>query len=66
LNKGIVIKSTGSWYQVLLENGSVQECRIIGKLRLEDLKTTNPVAVGDEVMVGPDEAGRGFTQFKQI
>lgn len=60
MNKGIVIKSTGSWYQVLLENGEVQECRIIGKLRLGELKTTNPVAVGDEVMVGPDEEGRGL------
>ncbi|MCC6723115.1 MAG: ribosome small subunit-dependent GTPase A [Saprospiraceae bacterium] len=60
LNKGIITKSTGSWYQVLLENGELQECRIVGKLRLEDLKTTNPVAVGDEVMVGPDEEGRGL------
>lgn len=60
MNKGIVIKSTGSWYQVLMENGEVQECRIIGKLRLGELKTTNPVAVGDEVMVGPDEEGRGL------
>lgn len=59
LNKGTVIKSTGSWYQVLLETGEVQECRIVGKLRLEDMKTTNPVAVGDKVMVGPDEEGRG-------
>lgn len=45
---------------MLLEDGEMQECRIIGKLRLEDMKTTNPVAVGDEVMVGPDEEGRGL------
>lgn len=44
---------------MLLENGEVAECRIVGKLRLEDLKTTNPVAVGDEVIIGPDEEGRG-------
>ncbi|MBI1224773.1 MAG: ribosome small subunit-dependent GTPase A [Bacteroidetes bacterium] len=59
MKKGTVIKSTGSWYQVLMESGEIQECRIIGKLRLEDLKTTNPLAVGDEVKVGPDEEGRG-------
>ncbi len=45
---------------MLLEDGEMQECRIVGKLRLEDMKTTNPVAVGDEVMVGPDEEGRGL------
>ncbi len=60
MKKGIITKSTGSWYQVLLEDGEMQECRIVGKLRLEDMKTTNPVAVGDEVMVGPDEEGRGL------
>ncbi|MCU0347459.1 MAG: ribosome small subunit-dependent GTPase A [Saprospiraceae bacterium] len=60
MNKGTIVKSTGSWYQVRFEDGSLQECRIVGKLRLEDMKTTNPVAVGDEVMVGPDEEGRGL------
>ena len=51
LHKGIVIKSTGSWYQVRLENDKVLQCRIIGKFRLNGQKVTNPVAVGDEVMV---------------
>lgn len=60
MKKGIVIKSTGSWYQVRLENGEVQDCRIVGKLRLGGLKTTNPVAVGDEVQVEFEEEGRGL------
>lgn len=51
MEKGIVIKSTGSWYRVKLESGEFLECRIIGKFRLHGLKLTNPVAVGDEVMV---------------
>jgi ribosome biogenesis GTPase / thiamine phosphate phosphatase len=49
MNKGIVIKSTGSWYQVRTLDGEVLECRIIGKFRLDGLNLTNPVAVGDEV-----------------
>lgn len=49
---GTVIKSTGSWYQVRLEDTSeVLECRILGKFRLDDIPLTNPVAVGDRVEV---------------
>ena len=46
--EGIVIKSTGSNYQVLAE-GRVYDCGLKGKIRLEGRKTTNPVAVGDRV-----------------
>ena len=60
MKKGIVIKSTGSWYQVRLETGDMLECRIVGKLRLGELKTTNPVAVGDEVQVVPEKEGQGL------
>ena len=51
MKKGVVEKSTGSWYQVRLEDGSVVDCRIVGKFRLEGIRLTNPVAVGDEVEV---------------
>lgn len=47
--KGIVIKSTGSWYKIRQEDKSILEARIKGKIRLKELDTTNPVAVGDEV-----------------
>lgn len=47
---GLVIKSTGSWYKVLLD-GQVVELRAAGKIRLKGLKTTNPIAVGDWVHV---------------
>ena len=46
---GIVYKSTGSWYTVKTFNGKVYECRIKGKFRLKDIKSTNPIAVGDTV-----------------
>lgn len=46
---GLVYKSTGSWYTVKTLNGKVYECRIKGKFRLQDIKSTNPIAVGDYV-----------------
>ena len=49
--KGVVVKVTGSWHEVRLEDGSFMSCRIVGKLRLDDLRTTNPVGVGDIVEV---------------
>jgi ribosome biogenesis GTPase len=51
LQKGTVVKSTGSWYLVQLDNGDRVECRILGKFRLDGQKITNPVAVGDRVEV---------------
>ncbi|MEZ4874101.1 MAG: ribosome small subunit-dependent GTPase A [Flavobacteriaceae bacterium] len=47
--KGTVYKSTGSWYTVKAWNGIFYECRIKGKFRIEGIKSTNPVAVGDRV-----------------
>lgn len=53
--QGLVIKSTGSWYNVRLDDGSVITCRIKGKLRLIDRRTTNPVNIGDKVMVDTED-----------
>ena len=46
---GTVYKSTGSWHSVKNNKGVEFECRIKGKLRLDDLQSTNPIAVGDVV-----------------
>lgn len=46
---GRVIKSTGSWYEVQDDDGVVWKSRLRGKMRLDGLRTTNPVAVGDKV-----------------
>jgi ribosome biogenesis GTPase len=46
---GTVYKSTGSWYNVKTLNGKFYECRIKGRFRLEGIKSTNPIAVGDVV-----------------
>lgn len=47
--KGVVTKSTGSWYHVRTEDGKIWQCRIKGKFRIQGIKSTNPVAVGDYV-----------------
>jgi ribosome biogenesis GTPase len=47
--QGLVIKSTGSWYQVNAEDGVNYDCRIKGKFRIKGIQTTNPIAVGDVV-----------------
>jgi ribosome biogenesis GTPase len=50
-----VIKSTGSWYTVLTKDGFRLDCRIKGRFRLEGIRTTNPVAVGDQVEIELDK-----------
>lgn len=47
--KGVVTKSTGSWYTVRGEDGVSYDCRLKGKFRTKGIKSTNPVAVGDKV-----------------
>lgn len=48
--KGLVTKSTGSWYRVRTGDAKVFRCRIKGKFRLHGKNLTNPVAVGDNVL----------------
>lgn len=52
--EGVVIKSTGSFCTVRLSSGNIVECKVRGKFRIKDIKTTNPVAVGDVVDVEVD------------
>lgn len=59
---GVVIKVTGSWHEVRLDDGTTISGRITGKLRLEDINTTNPVGVGDHVTIEyeADDQTRGI------
>lgn len=59
---GIVTKSTGSWHDVLID-GKKYECRIRGKIRLEGIKETNPVTVGDYVEVDIAEGAHAITKI---
>ncbi len=58
---GLVYKSTGSWYTVKTEDNQVFECRIKGKFRMQDIKSTNPIAVGDVVDFELDENSDAIT-----
>lgn len=57
---GLVIKNTGSWYQVKTENGQLVECKIKGNFRLKGIRSTNPVAVGDRVQIILNQEGTAF------
>ena len=63
--KGIVTKSTGSWYTVRDENGKQHDCRIAGKIRLDGRKTTNPVVVGDVVDFEMDEESAVINKIEE-
>lgn len=56
---GLVVKNTGSWYQVKTDNGDLIECKMKGNLRLKEIRSTNPIAVGDLVNIelNPDNIG---------
>ncbi len=54
--EGLVMRATGSWYEVLHE-GEVLRCRMRGKLRLRGVRSTNPVVVGDTVQCECGEDG---------
>ena len=55
LMQGVVIKSTGSWYIVKTDDGELLNCRIRGKFRMQDIKSTNPIVVGDRVKLSQEE-----------
>jgi len=58
--RGLVIKNTGSWYQVKTEEGRLVECKIKGNFRLKGIRSTNPIAVGDNVQIIMNQEGTAF------
>lgn len=60
MQKGLVIKSTGSWYYVKSEDDSVVPCKIKGTYRIRGIRATNPVAVGDIVTFSAADHGNGI------
>ncbi|MDL2265454.1 ribosome small subunit-dependent GTPase A [Parabacteroides sp. OttesenSCG-928-G07] len=57
---GLVIKNTGSWYTVRTDDGQTIESKIKGNFRLKDIRSTNPVAVGDRVKIILNNEGTAF------
>ena len=66
MQEGVVIKSTGSWYSVQLESGERIESRIIGRFRMDGKKLTNPVAVGDRVLLEMEQGESNTGIIKEI
>lgn len=64
--EGVVIKSTGSWYQVANEANEVFLCTVRGKIRLDKLKLTNPIAVGDKVQFVLEDDQKGIGSIIKI
>lgn len=58
--RALVYKSTGSWYHVKDEQGNSYQARIVGKLKLDGITSTNPVAVGDWVEIDNDSDGNSM------
>lgn len=57
---GLVIKNTGSWYVVHTDDGQDINCKVKGNFRLKGIRTTNPVAVGDNVDISINPDGNAF------
>ena len=57
--EGIILRSTGSWYEVLSDSGTYS-CTIRGKFRLADEEATNPIVIGDRVLFDLNEAQSGI------
>lgn len=58
--RGLVIKNTGSWYTVRTDDGRDVESKIKGSFRLKEIRTTNPIAVGDRVNIDINQEGTAF------
>ncbi|MBB4037336.1 ribosome biogenesis GTPase [Dysgonomonas hofstadii] len=54
---GLVIKNTGSWYLVRTDDGRDIECKVKGNFRLKEIRSTNPIAVGDRVVIVENNEG---------
>lgn len=57
---GLVIRNTGSWYQVKTDDGQLIDCKIKGNFRLKGIRSTNPVTVGDRVELVANKEGTAF------
>ncbi len=47
--EGLVVRNTGSWYTVKNSEGGLVDCKIKGNFRIKDIRSTNPISVGDKV-----------------
>jgi len=58
--KGLVIKNTGSWYQLRADDGTAVQAKIKGNFRIKDIRSTNPITVGDRVVFDVNAEGQAL------
>ncbi len=64
--KALVYKSTGSWYIVKDEKGSIYNARMKGVFKIDEITSTNPVSVGDMVEIEPEPGQEGTAMITEI
>src|SRR6187402_797986 len=64
--KGLIYRSTGSWYDVTDENGQKWKARLKGLFRIDQITSTNPVAVGDWVEMEAGDENDGVATITNI
>jgi len=66
LNKGLIMRSTGSWYEVRAESGKVYRARLKGKFKLNGPKKSNPITVGDKVLFSMEDEANQTVLIEEI
>ena len=66
LTKGLVMRSTGSWYEVRSDSGKVYRARLKGKFKLNGPKTSNPITVGDQVLFSMEDEANQTVVIEEI
>jgi ribosome biogenesis GTPase len=66
LINGLVMRSTGSWYEVRAESGKVYRARLKGKFKLKGPKTSNPITVGDKVLFSMEDEANQTVVIEEI
>ncbi len=66
MKQGLVIRSTGSWYDVRNEDGHIYRARLKGKFKIKGLKVTNPIAVGDRVQYEVEDEAENTAIISEI
>jgi ribosome biogenesis GTPase / thiamine phosphate phosphatase len=64
--KAIVYRSTGSWYNIKTETGKAMSARIKGVFKIDDITSTNPLAVGDEVVIEIESESANTAMITEI
>jgi ribosome biogenesis GTPase len=64
--KAIVYRSTGSWYNIKTETGKAMSARIKGVFKIDDITSTNPIAVGDEVIIEVESESANTAMITEI